>query len=306
MLQVANAHLRHQHGSGASIYKWRFVSLNGEAVTASNGMPLQTHKIGPRERYDAVFIPSMHYTGGRTLDQFLRQQSQACAWIRQQWMQGAHVAANCTGTFLLGQTGLLDERTATTTWWLERQFRERFPRAKLQAASLLTESDRLICAGASASSLLQAVRVIEAISGQSIAAQTAKTMLIDVSQRTQTPYLPLIAGREHGDALVSQAQHWLQRHMGQELRMADLARALCTSERTVSRRFKQALDMTPLKYLQDLRLDTARTLLEIGSQSIEQVAAQVGYSDTSSFSRLFRERTGITPGAYRRRLSGGS
>jgi len=266
----------------------------------------QTHKLGPRERYDLVFIPSVHYGGHRQFDDLLDRLSEACDWLVGQWRAGAWVAANCTGTFILAQTGLLDGRTATTTWWLERQFRAKYPKVDLQLRPVLTESDRLLCAGASASYLLQTIRVIERFSGPVIASQCAKAMLIDVSQTSQIPYLPLLAQRTHSDSLVHRAQHWLQRNIVKGVRISDLASALTVSDRTLIRRFRAALDQTPLAYLQDLRLEAARALLETSALSIEEIASQVGYTDTSSFSRLFRERVGMSPGAYRSRFQVGS
>lgn len=302
ILQVANAHLRRQQGASAALFEWRFVSESGEPITASNGLVLQTHKLGPREQFDLVFIPSLHYRGHRQFDALLKKQQANSAWLIAQWRHGALLAANCTGTFVLAQTGLLDERIATTTWWLQQQFRTRFPRVDLQLHPVLTEIDRLLCAGASASYLLQAVRVVERFAGPAIASQCAKSMLIDVSQTTQTPYLPMLADITHADSMVHRAQHWLQNNMSLAIRMSDLAADLAVSERTLIRRFQAVLGQSPLTYLQHLRIDSARALLEASDRSVEQIACQVGYSDASSFSRLFRERVGLSPAAYRRRF----
>ncbi len=305
VLQVANAHLRKQQGATAPVFEWRFVTPSDTMPVASNGLPIQAAKLDARERYDVVFIPSLHYTGAKHLDRLLAQQQKStCPWLIDQWRQGAVLAANCTGTFILAQSGLLDHRIATTTWWLERQFRSRFPRVDLKLQPVLTEADRLLCAGASASYLLQAVRIIEYFAGSVIASLSAKSMLIDVSQTMQTPYLPLLADKTHADSLVHRAQHWLQKHMSEDVRISSVAAALTTSERTLIRRFKAALEQTPNTYLQHLRIDTARTLLEAGDQTIGQIAHHVGYGDVSSFSRLFRQRVGLSPGAYRNRFQG--
>lgn len=302
VLQVANSHLRRQQGNAASLFDWRFVSLSGQTATTSNGLQFQPQRVNAREQFDLVFVPSLHYAGHQAFDRLLGEQTDACAWLMAQWRAGAWLVANCTGTFILAQTGLLDERPATTTWWLEQQFRSRFPRVDLQLEPVLTEADRLICAGASASYLLQAVRVIERFSGPVIASQCAKTMLIDVSQTKQTPYLPLLSDTTHADSLVHRAQHWLQKNMAREMRMSEMANEMGVSERTVIRRFRTVLNQSPVGYLQSLRIEAARGLLEAGDSSVEKIAEQVGYSDTSSFSRLFRQKVGLSPGAYRGRF----
>ncbi|OWV29727.1 GlxA family transcriptional regulator [Halomonas campaniensis] len=302
ILKVANSHLRLEKAPVSELFDWDFVSMSGEPAIASNGMALHTHKLDLSKRYDLVFVPSIYYGGHRLFDSFLDLQSNACEWLTTQWSSGAWVAANCTGTFILAQTGLLNGRSATTTWWLEKHFRGKFPGVNLQLQPVLTEEDRLICAGASASYLVQTVRVIERFAGPVIASLCAKTMLIDVSQTNQIPYLPLLGKKSHSDALVYRAQQWLQSNMSRTIRMSELSATLAVTERTLNRRFRSVMDQTPLAHLQDIRLEAARALLESSSDSVENIAGQVGYSDTSSFTRLFRQRIGISPGAYRERF----
>jgi transcriptional regulator GlxA family with amidase domain len=302
MLQVANAHLRKQGGRDAGQFEWHFLSADGQPVRASNGLELAMQPLPPRRRYDLVFIPSLHYRGWRQFQSFLGRQQVVRDWLVHQWSQGAWLSANCTGTFLLADTGLLEHRTATTTWWLEQHFRARYPNVELQMRPAVTESERLVCGGAHATFLLQAVRVLAHFTGEAIAQQCARSMLIDLTQATQTPMQPLAGEQDHNDPLILKAQKWLQEHMTNPIRISELARHLAVSERTLIRRFNAARGHSPLTYLQHLRIDTARALLEAGDLSIERVAHYVGYSDISSFSRLFRTRVGLTPGAYRERF----
>lgn len=302
MLQVANAHLRRQGAAPEQLFEWQFISADGRPVRASNGLELGMRPLSMDSRFDLVFIPSLHYRGWDEFQAFLGRQAEARAWLIRQWQQGAWLVANCTGTFVLADTGLLDHRLATTTWWLEGHFRSRFPRVDLQMRPMVTEADRLVCGGAHATFLLQTVRVLTHFVGKAVAMQCAHSMLIDLTQTTQTSLLPLIADKSHNDALVHRAQQWLQEHMAETLRIAELADRLAVSERTLARRFQRVLGQSPLTYLQHLRIDTARALLEAGDLSNERIAQYVGYSDISSFSRLFRERVGITPGAYRERF----
>ena len=302
MLQVANAHLRRQDWGEANRFTWDFVSEGGGAVRASNGLELATQPLPPNVAYDIVFIPSLHYRGWEHFRAFLDHQTAVHTWLIKQWERGAWLVANCTGTFILADTGLLNDRTATTTWWLESHFRSRFPDVRLEMRSVVTEADRMICGGAHATFALQSVRVISRFVGKSVAMQCARSMLIDMTQTTRTLLLPLMTERDHNDPLVHRAQQWLQEKMAEPVRIASLAGELAVSERTLIRRFNAALGQSPLTYLQHLRLDTARALLEAGDLSIEQIAAYVGYSDVSSFTRLFRERVGCAPRAYRERF----
>lgn len=303
LMQVANAHLKKTDAS-EHLYTWDFMSPSGGMIQASNSLCLATNTISSRKIYDVIFIPSFHYTNKEALSKFLKKSEPLYQWLRDQWGEGTYLAANCTGTFVLASTGLLNDKRATTTWWLERQFRNRFPKVNLEMHPLVTEEDRLICAGAHAAFWTQTIRVLSHFSGAAIATQCARSMLIDVTQSTQTPLLPLMTERTHNDALIHRAQEWLHKRMGTDVQMADLADHLAITKRTLTRRFQLALDVTPLAYLQNMRIDSARALLETGKFSIEQICAYVGYADSSSFTRLFRERIGITPGVYRNRFKG--
>ena len=303
VLQVANVHLRHQQGAGAGsrAFACAFVSPDGGPVATSNGVRIETQPYG-RRRFDVITIPAIHYPGFKPFVRFLDRQRKTYDWLRGQWKAGAWIGANCTGTFMLAQSALLDGRAATTTWWLNQQFRSRYPRVDLHFRSVLTEVDRLICAGATATYSLQAVRIVDQFMGPTIASQCAKSMLIDVSHTGQVPYLPLLTETKHADSVVERAQHWLQKHMASDITISDLARAIAVSERTMARRFVAAIGQTPLAYLQAVRLQAARAMLETGDMTVQSIAAQVGYSDASSFSRLFRQGVGLSPGSYRRRF----
>lgn len=302
ILQVANAHLRHRQGAGCRPFEWSFVSPDGGPVATSSGVQIETQPYGCRPRFDVVTIPAIHYPGFKPFVRFLDQQTETYAWLRSQWNAGAWIGANCTGTFMLAQSALLDGRAATTTWWLNQQFRSRYPKVNLHFRSALTEVDRLICAGATATYLLQAIRIVDKFMGPTIASQCAKSMLIDISHTGQIPYLPLLTETNHTDSVVERAQDWLQKNMAKDISMSDLARAIAVSDRTMARRFVAAIGQTPLEYLQAVRLEAARALLETGDMTVQSVAAQVGYNDASSFSRLFRQGLGLSPGAYRRRF----
>ena len=278
------------------------MSADGGAVAGSNGLLLATQPLNTRALHEVVVVPAIHYPGFKPFVHLLDGQARICDWLCAQWQRGAWIGANRTGTFLLAQSGLLDGRVATTTWWLDRQFRSRYPRVDLQYKSVLTESDRLVCAGATATYLLQAIRIVERFMGPELASQCAKSMLIDASQTGHIPYLPLLAPARRTDSLVERAQHWLQQHLNEAVTMPALANALAVSDRTLTRRFAAVVGTTPLGYLRAVRLDAAGALLEASDISVPAVATQIGHSDASSFTRLFRQGFGLSPGAYRHRF----
>ncbi len=303
IFQVANAHARKHFGDHIEPFEWQFVSHSGGTVKASGGLALATESLARHDRtHDLVYIPGIFYSGQDAFEHFLKSQAKLGSWIARQWQQGAIVAANCTGTFLLAEVGLLDKRNATTTWWLEKRFRQRYPKVNLDIRHLLTEDERLICAGGIPTYQHLALRMVEHFFSPAIASLCAKTLLVDVGQTAQAPFLPLSDASDHGDSLVARAQYRLQQDMRKPLSIRALAEALAVSQRTLTRRFNAALGMQPLTYMQNLRIEAAKQLLEITDLNIETILGEVGYSDASSFSRLFLARTGMTPSAYRDRF----
>jgi len=301
VLQAANAHLGRPWKNGCEPFEWRFVSATGGAIVASNGMRIETLPFDAGN-FDAVVIPGIHYPGYKTFTRLLDQLDDTYRWIRERWEAGAWIGTHCTGVFILAQSGLLDGRAATTAWWLERQFRSRYPKVDLRFRSALTEDGRLLCASAMAMHLAQAVRIVDLFMGRDVAAQAAKSMMIDISETGQAAYLPILTETRHNDLVVERAQQWLHKHMAADVSITDLAQSMAVSERTLARKFAAAIGQTPLGYLQTLRLSAARSLLEAGDLKIESIANQVGYLDASSFSRLFRQEIGVSPGVYRQRF----
>ena len=152
-------------------------------------------------------------------------------------------------------------------------------------------------------SLNLALRLVEKFAGPQVAAATGKMMLIDTNRVSQSSYASLPERASHSDALVARAQRWMEKSLAQGFSLAELARHLAVSERTLNRRFKRATGEAPLHYLQSLRVDVAKRLLENKGLSVDAVSARVGYSDLSTFRRLFRRETGLSPREYQRRFS---
>jgi len=159
-----------------------------------------------------------------------------------------------------------------------------------------------MCAGAMTSYQNMSIHLIERFATADLSIQCAKAMLIDTSVRAQSPYQNLLMDEPSGDPIVAKAQHWLHNHAKENIDQTELAKKMGVSQRTLIRRFKAELDLAPLSYLQNIRIETAKQLLESTTLPIIDVTEHVGYSDISSFSRLFKQRTGLTPAAYRQRF----
>jgi len=302
-LQIANAHIRNSHGEHAPQFSWEIISRTGAPVMATGHFPIAaSHSLANANHCDLLYIPSLFYSGKRTFSQWLSEQQDICAWLEQRWRAGSRLAANCTGTFLLAETGLLNGRQATCTWWLEQQFRFRYPRITLKVNELIIQDERIISAGAMSSYLHLATHIIELFTTPEIAASCAKSMLIDMGQSAQAPYKSFSGMEDSLDPITAKATFWLQEHLHEHIEMTQLASEVNVSQRTLIRKFKAEFSVSPLTYLQNLRIETAKKLLEGSSLPLADIIEQVGYADASSFSRLFHKRQGITPAMYRHRF----
>lgn len=224
----------------------------------------------------------------------------AAAWIRNRHSRGALVYGSCNGVFLLGEAGLLDGRRCTTTWWRHDELQRRYPRAAAQWGATLIEDRRVVTAGGPLSWIDLALHAIRTLCGAEAARIAADFTVVDTAPSTHAHYIPpghLAAS----NPLVIEAEHVVRQSGSTPLGAADLARALATSERTLHRRLKEATGETPKNFIDRIRIQTTRTLLETSAKSIKELAAGAGFTDEASFRRAFRRYAGMAPGAYRGR-----
>ena len=213
--------------------------------------------------------------------------------------KGAAVATVCTGTFVLAEMGLLEGRKATTNWQHVRLFRKRYPGVDLRPEYMLTEDDNIICTAAATAVYNLALHLIRRYGSQNLASVCAKALLVDPNRISQSPYVMAAPLRHHGDNQVLEAQAIMEKEYAALESIDDLAREVGISPRHFKRRFKQATGELPLKYLQRIRIDAAKEKLETTRESIDKITWAVGYRDVSSFTRLFKQMTDISPRAYR-------
>ena len=147
-----------------------------------------------------------------------------------------------------------------------------------------------------------AVRLVDKLAGSDLAAATAKTLLIDTNRISQASYATLLEEHGHSDKLVAQVQQRMEATLEQGFNLSDLATYLVVSERTLNRRFKQAMGFGPLEYLQTLRVEVAKRLLETGNISVEDICQRVGYADLGTLRTLFKGKTGLSPRDYQSRF----
>jgi transcriptional regulator GlxA family with amidase domain len=282
------------------LFDIKLASQDGEPVRCLNNLLIQPDcAISDIRQTDIIFIPPI----GGNIERTIAQQVKTVQWLQEKHEAGSQIASSCTGTFLLAETRLLEGKQATTHWGYIDQFSERYPTIQLKPEQLITNELSLLCAGGGSAWLDLSLLLIEQHYGHDIAVQTAKTLVIERKQHSQTPYFTNHGQKYHKDAEILDIQQWLEEHFADKINIEQLGSRYGMSSRTFKRRFKLATGDTPLSYLQSLRIEIAKKMLESGRLPVELITQQVGYSDSSSFMKLFKRKTGISPQAYRQAFS---
>jgi transcriptional regulator GlxA family with amidase domain len=226
------------------------------------------------------------------------------AWLHQQHQQGAVLASACVGACVLAQSGLLDGRIVTTHWLLEETFRLQFPNVRLNLDAVVIEEADLVTAGGIMAWLDLALRIVRRYYGAALVTKLSKFLLWDSGEREQRYYRRFQPPKQHGDGAILKLQQWLEVHFQTTCPLSQLAEQTAMSPRTLQRRFLAATHLTISNYVQHLRLEKARELLETTVLPVEQIIWQIGYDDRASFNKLFKAQIGLSPKAYRQRFSG--
>lgn len=273
-----------------------------EKPTAS-GLSIAAHRtVEELDHTDIIIIPSMmvedsEWKKGRY--------PSIVRWLADMHAQGAVLCSACSGVLLLAETGLLDRREATIHWAYARTFRRNFPDVRLRLEKVLVtagERQQFVMSGASASWHDLVLYLIARHVGPAAARAIAKFMLLQWHVDGQAPYIVFEAPTDHGDAVVLDAQKWLNEYFSVASPVDEMVRRSGQPERSFKRRFSKATGCAPIRYVQHVRIEEAKRRLERTAEPIDEISWAVGYEDPAFFRRLFKRFTRITPGAYRRKF----
>ena len=272
----------------------------GSVMTAS-GIPVVTHRvIDKADETDVVIIPSI-MTDASTWHP--GRQPQVTQWLTAMHEAGALICTSCSGVFLLAETGLLDGKEATMHWSHARAFQKAFPQVKLNLAKMLSVTGgrgELVMSGAATSWHDLVLYIVARQLGLSVAHALAKFHAMQWHADGQRPFVVFTPAMDHGDVLVLKAQQWLQTNHAVGNPVEEMVRLTGVPERTFKRRFTRATGLSPIQYVQHLRVDQAKRRLERTRTPVDEISWSVGYEDPAFFRRLFKRLTGISPGAYRK------
>lgn len=291
---------RTQNDEGAlAPFEVETASINGQSVSCTGGLQLMPDRsLDEIDDTQLIIVPGFMFN----ILGVLPSLSKMMDWLQLQHQQGRYIASMCTGAFVLAKAGLLDGRSATTHWVFCEQFSRQFPQVNLEPERTVTDDGLLMCSGGSTSCSDLLLHLIRKFSSPQLAAECAKKLLVDISVRSQSPYASTTFKKNHTDADILRIQIWLEKHLAENILMDKVVDEFGLSMRNFIRRFKDATSQTPIQYLQNLRIEKAKHLLESSQLAFDQITLKAGYEDDNSFRRLFKDKVGLTPSAYRKRF----
>lgn len=280
----------------SSLFETEVVARENKPVISSNCLQINPHRVlDDATDSDYLIIPAfLPVPETRQM-----QDPVMLNYIRRQHASGTTVAAVCTGSFFLAETGLLNGKVATTNWQFAKKFRYRYPDVHLEIDKILTEEDNLICSGAVTAMMNLALKIIRREGSDKLASACAKALLVDLNRESQAPYTIYQLSGQHRDADILKAEQYMCDHLDRSITIDQVAEFVCISPRHFKRRFKNATGESPLHYLQKLRIDRAKEQLENTLDSIDDITRQIGYENGSTFRRLFKRYTSLSPREYR-------
>jgi transcriptional regulator GlxA family with amidase domain len=246
------------------------------------------------KKTDLVIIPSVSYD-----DDLIETNKALIKWILEQYKSGAEIASMCSGAFILAATGLLNGKACSTHWNMASDFKKLFPTVNLHADKLITAEKGIYTNGGGYSFLNLMLFMVEKYFDRRTAIYCSKIFQIDIERNSQSPFHIFKMQKNHGDEIVGKAQTYLEENLKEKISFEALASKLAISRRNFDRRFIKATNNTPVEYLQRIKVEVAKKILEEGRKSIFEVMNEVGYSDDKAFREVFKRITGLSPLDYR-------
>jgi len=295
------------HGTPARppIFTARLLTDDGAPYRDMNGRTIVPEgALADHPKPDIVIIPDLHMDPATPLPDWI---GGAARWVADAYDSGALVTSACSGALLLAASGLLDGKEATTHWGFADAVTRHFPAVRMRPERILVpagDGHRLITAGGASAWADLMLYLIGRLAGEEEARRIAKLYLLQPHEDGQRCYASLASGRQHADKLVADAQVWAADHYHLPNPVGAMAARSGLSERGFLRRFRRATGQSPAEYVQTLRVEEAKQMLETTDDPIDEIAAECGYTEPSSFRSAFRKHVGIPASAYRRKWRG--
>jgi transcriptional regulator GlxA family with amidase domain len=289
-----------QVGRHAAGPRLETVAASAEPVTASGGLA-----VTPTMTFDEVRGPidTLIAVGGRGVPRAC-EDAALLTWFARQSGRARRTASVCSGAFILAAAGLLDGRRAVTHWGQCDELARRHPLTTVDPDPIFVrDGDVWTSAGVTAGIDL-ALAMVEDDHGPELARTIARQLVMFVQRPGgQAQFSTQLSARRPTRAPLRDVQDWIADHLADDLTVAVLAARAGMSERHFARAFHAETGRTPASYVESVRVEAARALLESTPSTLDRVARACGFGTPQTFHRAFKRATGTSPHAYRHRFA---
>lgn len=302
MLFACNRIARGANSSASPHFLVQTMAENGR-VNSNSGSVIQAN-LPLRSISDGaiVIVAAPLLSSHAEISRFLRQNEAAIDWLGEHGHRIRLVASHCAGVFALAEAGLLTTGSCTTAWYLAEEFTRRYPDIDLNERTMLQASGNVLTAGAGSAIQDLCLEIVAQSAGRHYARLLAKYFVLDSHRDMQSPYA-ILNNQRITDSVVAKAERWIHQHLAVDFCIQDIADHVGVSNRTLIRRFRNDIGISPQALTQSMRIEKSKILLEASDLPLTEIVVRVGYSDESAFRRLFARQVGLTPNVYRRRFS---
>ena len=282
------------------------VSAEPDAIVSYAGLKLgSVQPLPAADTVDLVLIPSgpPPILDQAAMASWVERNRPLQEWLLQAHAAGATIGSCCTGSLVLAATGLLDHIPATTHWAMEQAAQALFPRVHWCLDEAVIEHGRVWTAGGYGMLSTLIPHLVRQHLGPDVAMETTRMLMMDpVGERHQSGFRQGSLDVAYDNPRIEHLKQYLAQNFRRAISLEDMALALSTTERTLTRTCQKELGMTPVQFLQRVRIEAVMSALQLTPSPVNHIVWNVGYEDVSTFQRLFKRHTGLTMSEYRRRF----
>jgi transcriptional regulator GlxA family with amidase domain len=286
--------------AGRGAYEIELVSASGTPLRTSSGIQLVPDKTleGCRGAIDTLLV-----AGGLGVQEAARD-ADLVAWLRMAARRSRRVASVCTGAFLLARTGLLEGRRATTHWASCEALQRNYPAVEVQPDPIFVRDGNVYTSAGVTAGIDLSLALVEEDLGRDSALNVARALVLFIRRPGgQAQFSAGLAGQAAAQPGIRELQSWIADHLEADLSVPALAERAFMSPRNFARVFSREVGMTPAAYVEALRVERARTLLETTEMQLEEIARRCGFGTVETIRRAFGRRLHVSPSAYRSRFA---
>lgn len=267
-------------------------------IVFNDNVSIECHRtIYEDGRLNLVIVPGIE----SDIQESLLSLQHVTSWLIKKNKEKVVIAGSCTGSFLIAQTRLLENKRMVTHWKAASLLQKSIGSGEIDDRNLIVDHGELIISGGTGIFMNLAIYLIERFIGRKLAVKTANFFMVDINKYPQAAYSEVFSPRSHNNEKIKNAERAMENSNGESISITSMAEEACMSMRNFTRKFKDATGYSALEYMQRKKLRMACEALIFTPGTIDQIAYSLGYEDASSFRKVFKKYLGVTAMVYRDR-----